>query len=436
MLEQLGMAAGHRVLEVGAGTGYNAALLAQLVGPAGRVVTIDLDPEVAELARANLAAAGAATLPDSADAAGPTGAGAGAGGAGAGAGGAGAGGAGAATLPDSADAAGPTGAGAGGVRAAGATGAGATGAGAGGAGAGGAGAGAAEVIVRCGDGAEGFPAGGPYDRVIVTAGAWDLAPAWREQLAPGGRLVVPLSLRGLHRSVALEPAGDGWVSVSMVDCGFMPLRGVLAEPGGPRLVGNQPGLFISVDDDRPLDTDAVYAALADPGELLRTGIEVGRTDPWGGLALWIALHEPDLAHLGALGPAVELGLVPALLTFGTQVMTYGLLSRAGPASLAMLTRLEAGPDAPGVELGVRAFGSAGGDLARQLAAQLHAWDGHGRPATDRVRLRAYPAGDDRTADLPAANLLAGDNRAGRDPGGTATVLAKRHTRLEVTWSTG
>ena len=36
MLEQLGVEPGHRVLEIGAGTGYNAALLAHLAGGLGR----------------------------------------------------------------------------------------------------------------------------------------------------------------------------------------------------------------------------------------------------------------------------------------------------------------------------------------------------------------------------------------------------------------
>ena len=54
MLEQLRLEPGLRVLEVGAGTGYNAALLATLVGPAGRVTSIDVDPAVARSARAAL----------------------------------------------------------------------------------------------------------------------------------------------------------------------------------------------------------------------------------------------------------------------------------------------------------------------------------------------------------------------------------------------
>ena len=46
MLEQLDVQPGHRILEIGAGTGYNAALLAQLVGPEGEVVTVDVDPAI------------------------------------------------------------------------------------------------------------------------------------------------------------------------------------------------------------------------------------------------------------------------------------------------------------------------------------------------------------------------------------------------------
>jgi protein-L-isoaspartate(D-aspartate) O-methyltransferase len=58
MLEQLAVEPGMRVLEIGAGTGYNAALLNELVGPAGQVVTIDIEPGVTTAAREHLAAAG------------------------------------------------------------------------------------------------------------------------------------------------------------------------------------------------------------------------------------------------------------------------------------------------------------------------------------------------------------------------------------------
>lgn len=95
MLELLDVQLGHRVLEIGAATGINAALLAELAGPTGQLVTIELDDDLASGARDGLAAAGYH-----------------------------------------------------------------------------------QVEVICGDGALGHPASAPYDRIIVTAGAWDIAPAW------------------------------------------------------------------------------------------------------------------------------------------------------------------------------------------------------------------------------------------------------------------
>jgi protein-L-isoaspartate(D-aspartate) O-methyltransferase len=57
MLVELRVRDGDRVLEVGAGTGYNAALLAHRLGD-GLVTSVDLDPEITESARRHLAAAG------------------------------------------------------------------------------------------------------------------------------------------------------------------------------------------------------------------------------------------------------------------------------------------------------------------------------------------------------------------------------------------
>src|SRR2546423_445702 len=58
MAQLLDVAPGHRVLEIGAGTGYNAAILSRLVGERGAITTVDIDPEIAAQARQNLAAAG------------------------------------------------------------------------------------------------------------------------------------------------------------------------------------------------------------------------------------------------------------------------------------------------------------------------------------------------------------------------------------------
>ena len=58
MLEQLDLRPGHRVLEIGAGTGYNAAVMREIVGPSGRIVTVDIQPDVAQDAVTHLTAAG------------------------------------------------------------------------------------------------------------------------------------------------------------------------------------------------------------------------------------------------------------------------------------------------------------------------------------------------------------------------------------------
>lgn len=57
MLEMLALCPGDRVLEIGAGTGYNAALLARLVGDEGAVTSVELDADVAVDARRALLSA-------------------------------------------------------------------------------------------------------------------------------------------------------------------------------------------------------------------------------------------------------------------------------------------------------------------------------------------------------------------------------------------
>src|SRR5438132_1369508 len=58
MLEQLGLEPGLRVLEIGAGTGYNAALMAHVVGETGTLTSMDIDDDIVDGARAHLDAAG------------------------------------------------------------------------------------------------------------------------------------------------------------------------------------------------------------------------------------------------------------------------------------------------------------------------------------------------------------------------------------------
>ena len=145
MLEQLTLAPAMRVLEIGAGTGYNAALLRTLVGPGGHVTTIDIDADITAAARAHLAAAGIT-----------------------------------------------------------------------------------DVEIITGDGAHGWEPNAPYDRIILTVNAGDIAPAWYAQLAAGGVLVLPLTVGTAQFSIAFQKRDALLQSRSIVPCGFMPLRGSLA----------------------------------------------------------------------------------------------------------------------------------------------------------------------------------------------------------------
>ena len=58
MAEALDLHEGQKVLEIGTGSGYNAAVMAELVGPAGRVITLERHPSLAEKAAQVLREAG------------------------------------------------------------------------------------------------------------------------------------------------------------------------------------------------------------------------------------------------------------------------------------------------------------------------------------------------------------------------------------------
>src|SRR3989344_2523639 len=58
MLNALELNPGEKILEIGAGVGYQAALLATLIGPTGKLITIDVIPELVQLARRNLESLG------------------------------------------------------------------------------------------------------------------------------------------------------------------------------------------------------------------------------------------------------------------------------------------------------------------------------------------------------------------------------------------
>jgi protein-L-isoaspartate(D-aspartate) O-methyltransferase len=81
------------------------------------------------------------------------------------------------------------------------------------------------VHTHCGDGALGWPEHAPYDAIIVTAAARAVPPALVEQLAPGGRMVIPVGVSWLGQDlVLLTKDTDGGVhSRDLLAVAFVPL---------------------------------------------------------------------------------------------------------------------------------------------------------------------------------------------------------------------
>ena len=134
------------ILEIGAGCGYQAAILAAL---AKKVVTIERIPSVAELARVNLAALGI---------------------------------------------------------------------------------GNASVII--GDGTTGYPAAGPFDGIIITAGTPQVPKPLLAQLAEGGRLVAPAGSRDLQELVRIVKKDGQFTETYHGGVRFVPLIGEYGWEGG------------------------------------------------------------------------------------------------------------------------------------------------------------------------------------------------------------
>lgn len=83
-----------------------------------------------------------------------------------------------------------------------------------------------DVVCRIGDGSIGYREGGPYDGIIVTAAAPDVPQILAQQLAIGGRLVIPVGSRqqqSLYRVVRTDT--DKWKAEELGQAKFVPLIG-------------------------------------------------------------------------------------------------------------------------------------------------------------------------------------------------------------------
>ncbi|HUP20312.1 MAG TPA: protein-L-isoaspartate(D-aspartate) O-methyltransferase [Gemmatimonadota bacterium] len=83
------------------------------------------------------------------------------------------------------------------------------------------------VVARQGDGYHGWPEKGPFDAIVVTAAAGHVPPPLVQQLAPNGRMVIPVGgAFQVQQLVLVEKAPDGSVTTrSLLPVRFVPLLG-------------------------------------------------------------------------------------------------------------------------------------------------------------------------------------------------------------------
>ncbi len=320
MLEQLGVAPGHRVLEIGAGTGYNAALLDTLVGPEGSVTTVDLDADTAERARAALDAIGHE-----------------------------------------------------------------------------------RVRVVQADGEAGCADAAPYDRIIVTVGAWDLPPAWWDQLVEGGRLVAPLQIRGSEHSVAFDYTGGVLRSRSIIACGFMPMRGIGSHES--QIVELAEGRVIAFHADEEVEAAGARGVLDERGTTVWTGVRIAPGADTAQLSLWLACAFSGYGRMSA--PFGDHGRLRLMLRWANPAVVDG-----GAFAYVACRRGDAnGADGSDIEIGVCGHGPGGSDLAARVAEQVVLWNRECRDGVS-LQIEAYRSGVGPTVE-------------GR------FVVPKRHSRLAI-----
>ncbi|MFF5716420.1 methyltransferase, FxLD system [Streptomyces buecherae] len=327
MLDQLDAQPGERILELGAGTGYNAGLLAHLVGENGHVTTLDVDDDLVEGARTHLAAAGITNV---------------------------------------------------------------------------------EAVTR--DGALGYAEAAPYDRIIATVGAHGVPHAWLQQLAPGGRLLVPQRLKGtVSRSIAYEQRDGRWVSLGSEMNTFMPLRRGIA------------------DDDRrviPLSTDGAVRLQAPAGlnidaDALAGVLDQPRTEEWTGMTVramespeWMELFVTCSLPSGLIRMLFPQNAKGTLLTEDPYPSSTAVVDKGAVTYLARRLSKKKTPEGGRLwEFGVIGHGPGSDELAAKVADTIRTWgrEYRGREATFEIQPLDAPQIERRpglfTLDTPLNRIV-------------------------------
>lgn len=301
MIEQAELGPGMRVLEIGSG-GFNAALLAEVVGPDGEVISVDIDPAVTDRARELLDATGYG----------------------------------------------------------------------------------ARVTVVQADAENPLPGlGERFDAILVTVGAWDLAPAWLSHLSADGTIVVPLRMNGITRVIGFRREGDHLVSTSAEVAGFVPMQGDGAHDERVFLLPDRNGHHVKLrfEGDAPADMHLLDGVLATERTEVWSGVTIKHGVSFANLHLWFAAFLPGFCKL-----AVDEGTTMAAER--NRWFPFGVVHDDSFAYLAVRPL----PDDGGVEFGARAYGAHGEAAATAMVEQIRAWD---RQRDHEPTFTYWPTGSQR-----------------------------------------
>jgi protein-L-isoaspartate(D-aspartate) O-methyltransferase len=87
------------------------------------------------------------------------------------------------------------------------------------------------VTCLVGDGSRGCPSFGPYDRIMATAAAPTVPAALLEQLADGGKIVIPVGGHDEQVLTLVQKVEGRFIETTGIACRFVPLIGEQAWPG-------------------------------------------------------------------------------------------------------------------------------------------------------------------------------------------------------------
>jgi protein-L-isoaspartate(D-aspartate) O-methyltransferase len=275
-------------------------------------------------------------------------------------------------------------------------------------------AGYEQVNVVLADAEHGVVQHAPYDRIIVTVGAWDIPPAWLDQLSPDGRIVVPLRFAGISRLVAFDRSPDSPVlTADNYRLGsFVPMQGDGAAT--EQLIAVTPDIGLRLDQTSQLtfNVPALRKALNTPPATSWSGTPFDMPDELELYLLTAGGQELPMMH--AAQAAVDQVVVNRTVRIGTPALVRG-------DTLAYRIKRENPQTVGGFETGVVAHGPKADQVGGELLTLIRAWAGsYYRRNAARITYRPSTAG-------AAVEVADGTT------GSTGWRTVKRHGVLDIAW---